>query len=67
MSELLISSKYIEVLDINFSDIKLSDGIQFIVNGPSHDPCLKKLNRWPSIFSSNNVLSLIAVLQVNTI
>ena len=32
----------------------------------SHDPCLEKLNRWFSIFSSKNVFSLAPVLQVNT-
>ena len=64
LSELLIRSKYIEVLDI--SDNKLSDGIQFIVNGLSHNPSLWKLNMWSSNFSSENVLSLAAVLRVNT-
>ena len=64
LSELLITSKYIEVLDI--SDNKLSDGIQFIVNGLSHNPSLWKLNMWSSNFSSKNVFSLAAVLRVNT-
>ena len=64
LGDLLISSKSIEVLDI--SDNKLADGIQFIVNGLSHNASLEKLNMWSSNFSSENVLSLAHVLRVNT-
>ena len=73
LSELLASSKYIEVLNIEdcedeFVDAyKLSsDSVSFIVDGLSHNTSLEKLYMSNSNFSSQNVLHLASVLRVNT-
>ena len=67
LSELLASSKYIEVLVIEDDASKLSsDSVQLIVDGLSHNTSLEKLYMNNSNFSSQNVLSLASVLRVNT-
>ena len=72
LSELLASSKYVEVLDISgdeeaLDDLKLPpDSIQLIVDGLSLNTSLEKLNVSYSNFSSENVLHLASVLRVNT-
>ena len=76
LSELLASSKYIELLDISgykkgldeeLDDLGLSPGsIQLIVHGLSHNTSLEKLDVSNSDFSSENVLHLASVLRVNT-
>ena len=65
LSELLASSKCIEVLRIE-KNIFSSDSIQLIVDGLSHNTSLEKLDMSGSNFSSGNVLSLASVLRVNT-
>ena len=65
LSELLATSKYIQVLDVFGPDIS-SDSIQWIVDGLSHNTSLEKLNMSCSNFSSENVLHLASVLKVNT-
>ena len=68
LSELLASSKYIEVLDIEDiggNDLP-PDSIQLIVDGLSHNTSLEKLDMGYSNFSSENVLHLASVLRVNT-
>ena len=66
LSELLASSKHIEVLDIEENNIS-SDSVQLIVDGLSHNyTSLKNLDMSGSNFSSGNVLSLASVLRVNT-
>ena len=64
-SELLASSKCIEVIDIEENNIS-SDSIQLIVDGLSPNTSLEKLGMNCSNFSSENVLSLASVLRVNT-
>ena len=65
LSELLVSSKCIRV--INIGGNKLSpDSIQLVVNGLSHNTSLEKLNMSHSNFSSENVLHLASVLRMNT-
>ena len=77
LSELLASSKYIEVLVIRNErvydycevdeDLKFSpDSIQLIIDGLSHNTSLEKLDMSYSNFSSENVLHLASVLRVNT-
>ena len=68
LSELLVSSKFIEVLDIgDEDDLRLSpDSIQLIIDGLSHNTCLETLNMSGSNFSSENALHLASVLRVNT-
>ena len=65
LSELLVNSKYIVLLNIDHNDLS-SDCIQFIVDGLSHNTSLEMLNVLSSNFSSQNVLSLASVLRVNT-
>ena len=65
LSELLASSKNIEVLNIGGNALS-PDSIQFIVGGVSHSTSLEKLLLCSSHFSSENVLSLASVLKVNT-
>ena len=67
LSELLASSKYIQVLDIRDNEELRSspDSIQLIIDGLSHNTSLEKLNMWCSNFSSDNVLHLASVLRVN--
>ena len=71
LSELLASSKYINVLVICDEGeldefILSSNSVQLIVDGLSHNTSLEKLNmRW-SNFSSENVFELASVLRVNT-
>ena len=65
LNELLVTSKYIQVLDIVGN--KLSpDSIQLIVDGLSHNTSLEKLYMSNSNFSSVNILHLASVLRVNT-
>ena len=71
LSELLVTSKYIKVLDISNEglddDDRLSpDSIQLIIDGLSHNTSLEKLDMSGSNFSSENVLHLASVLRVNT-
>ena len=73
LSELLVSSNYIKLLDIGrISDTHIketqlsSDSIQLIVYGLSHNTSLEKLDLSFSNFSSQNVLHLASVLRVNT-
>ena len=75
LSELLATSKCIEVLNISEfeeqdDDVRLSpDSIQCIIDGLSHNTSLEKLNMGGSNnsnFSSENVLHLASVLRVNT-
>ena len=65
LSELLATSKYIQVLYIG-GNILYSDSIQCIIDGLSHNTSLEKLDMSDSIFSSENVLHLASVLRVNT-
>ena len=65
LSELLASSKCIEVLRIDNNSFS-SDSIQLIVDGLSHNTSLEELGMNGSNFSSGNVLSLASVLRVNT-
>jgi len=65
LSELLTSSKYIEVLDIENNSLS-PDSIQLIIDGLSQSTSLEKLLVGNSHFSSENVLSLASVLRVNT-
>ena len=65
LSELLATSKNIEVLDIGVNDLS-SDSVQCILDGLSHNTSLEKLDMRHSIFSSVNVLHLASVLRVNT-
>ena len=68
LSELLATSKCIQVLDIRgLDDFRLSPGsVQCIINGLSDNTSLEKLNMSCSNFSSENVLHLVSVLRVNT-
>ena len=74
LSELLATSKCIEVLNIGYEeldddddDLRLSpDSIQCIIDGLSHNTSLEKLNMRLSNFSSQNALHLASVLRVNT-
>ena len=71
LSELLASSKYINVLvicdDGGLDEFILSsDSVQLIVDGLSHNTSLEKLYMSDSNFSSQNVLHLASVLRVNT-
>ena len=70
LSELLASSKYIEVLVITSIEEKsfLPDSIQLIVDGLSYNTyaSLEKLDMSFSDFSSENILHLASVLRVNT-
>ena len=65
LSELLASSKNIEVLNIGANALS-PDSIQLIVDGLSHNTSLVKLLLQSSNFSSENVVSLTSVLKVNT-
>ena len=76
LSELLATSKYIEVLNISGDedigrnrlspDDISSDSVQLIINGLSHNTSLEKLDMRFSNYSSENVLHLASVLRVNT-
>ena len=81
LSELLASSKCIEILDIGLypeyllsvyghiteiDDCFSSNSIQLIVDGLSHNNSLETLGINCSIISSENILSLASVLRVNT-
>ena len=70
LSDLLASSKYIEVLDmyseVNDIDNLSPDSVQLIVDSLFHNTSLEKLNIYHSDFSSENVLHLASVLRVNT-
>ena len=70
LSELLATSKFIEVLVIcdvgRFNDKLSSDSVQLIVDGLSHNTSLEKLDMSCSEFSSLNVFKLASVLRVNT-
>ena len=70
LSELLGTSKHIEVLDIGeigpFGFGFSSDSVQLIIDGLSHNTSLEKLDMRFSHFSSENVLHLASVLRVNT-
>ena len=65
LSELLASSKDIELLDIGANALS-PDSVQLIVDGLSYNISLEKLNMSDSNFSSDNVLYLASVLRVNT-
>ena len=65
LSELLATSKYIEMLDIRDNHLS-SDCTQQVVDGLSRNTTLKKLNMTSSKFSSDNVISLASVLRMNT-
>ena len=65
LSELLASSKYIEVLGISLNKFS-PDSVQLIVDGLSHNTSLEELNLSDSNFSSENLLHLASVLRVNT-
>ena len=65
LNKLLASSKYIQVLDISDDD-SLSDSVQLIVDGLSHNTSLEKLIMYNSNFSSENVFKLASLLKVNT-
>ena len=69
LSELLATSKYIQVLDIGNEELdnpRLSpDSIHLIIDGLSHNTSLEKLNMSGSNFSSENVLHLASVLRAN--
>ena len=65
LSELLASSKYINVLNISINGLS-HDSIQLIIDSLSHNTSLEKLNMSQSNFSSENVLHLASVLRVNT-
>ena len=64
LSELLTSSKCIEVLNIGCNELS-PDGIQLIIDGLSHNTSLEKLDMRHSKFSSQNVFKLASVLRVN--
>ena len=64
LSELLASSKYIEILDIGLNGLS-PDSIQLTVDGLSHNTSLEKLNVCNSKFSLENVLHL--ALRMNTV
>ena len=64
LSELLATSKYIEVLNIGCNELS-PDGIQLIIGGLSHNTSLEKLDMRHSKFSSQNVFKLASVLRVN--
>ena len=70
LSELLASSKYIEVLNIGDDeaddDMLSPDSVQLIVDGLSHNTSLEELCMRHSKFSSQNVFKLASVLRVNT-
>ena len=63
LSELLASSKYIQVLDIGYNELS-PDSIQVIVDGLSHNTSLEKLIMNLSNFGFNNILGLSSVLKV---
>ena len=69
LSELLATSKYIEVLDVSYEgqdDVRLSpESVQLIIDGLSHNTSLEKLDISYSNFSSENVLHLASVFKVN--
>ena len=65
LSELLISSKYIEMLNISGNKL-LPESIQLIVDGFSCNTSLEALDISESNFNSDNVLYLASVLTVNT-
>ena len=65
LSELLATSKYIEVLHVS-GNMLLLDSIQLVVDGLSHNTSLEKLYMSNSYFSSENVFKLASVLRVNT-
>ena len=71
LNELLATSMYMKVLDINDHELGddprlSSDSVQLIIDGLSHNTSLEKLNMSCSNFSSENVLHLASVLRVNT-
>ena len=65
LSELLATSKYIEMLDIRDNHLS-SDCTQQVVDGFSYNTTLEELNITSSNLSSENVLSLASVLRMNT-
>ena len=65
LSELLVSSEYIQALDISYNRLS-PDSIQLIVDCLSHNTSLEELNMSDSNFSSENVFKLASVLRVNT-
>ena len=69
LSELLATSKYIQVLDIGNEELdnpRLSpDSIHLIIDGLSPNTSLEKLSMSWSNFSSENVLHLASVLRAN--
>ena len=68
LSELLASSKHIQILNITSTKEKafLPDSIQLIVDGLSYNSSLEILDMSFSNFSSENILSLASVLRMNT-
>ena len=72
LSELLATSKYIEVLNISvqeeeLEDVRLSsDSVQSVVDGLCHNTSLEKLYMRGSNFSSENMHHLASVLKVNS-
>ena len=65
LSELLASSRYLEMLDISENTLS-PDSIQLIIDGLSHNTSLEKLDMSDAMFGSENVLHLASVLRGNT-
>ena len=65
LSELLATSKYIQVLNISGKELS-PESIQLILDGLSHNTSLATLDISCSNFSAENVLHLATVLEVNT-
>ena len=63
LSELLATSKYINMLDIGGNELS-SDSVQLILDGLSRNTSLEELNINKSSFSSKDVLRLSSVLRV---
>ena len=63
LSELLVSSKYIQVLKIGSNELS-PDSIQLMVDSLSHNTSLEILGMSSSKFSSNNILGLSLMLRV---
>ena len=64
LSELLATSKCIQVLNIGHNNLS-PDSIQLIVDGLSHNTSLEKLNMSDTMFVSENVLNFASVLRGN--
>ena len=65
LNELLVSSKYIKMLNISGNKLP-PESIQLIVDGFSSNTSLKVLDISESNFNSENVLYLASVLKLNT-